>query len=102
MRNSPSFDVDHEAHLFAAANGLGNAGVKVFHSAYDRLGSGVPLTEIRLEALRAYEESKKETEVIVNSSRGKVISMLDCEPAERPVQSQQFRPDEDEDPRPAA
>ena len=47
------------------------------------------LRSTRIAAVLAF--SRKETERIVNRP-GNVISMDDCEPAERPVQSEQFRP----------
>lgn len=54
-------------------------------------------TECHLLAKRKLAEAP--TEKIENRTRGHVFSMLEYEPAELPVQSEQFRPDE---PDPAA
>jgi hypothetical protein len=111
MRNSPDFfvEVDFEANALAVRSH--NPGIKpeVMLELARRVlretrGFGKDQQTLELEYLarKHLRISKADTEVIVNASRGKTISMLDMEPAERPVQSQQFRPDEDEDPRPAA
>lgn len=44
-------------------------------------------------ALRVF--TKQETTRIVHKNQARTLSMGDYEPAERPVQSQQFRPDDD-------
>lgn len=99
------YDVEDEAYKFATSNGLGNAGVAMFKSAHTSMGFNAPLTLVRLEALRRYDESKKETEIIVNSVKNDTelcISFHDLEPAEPPVQSEQYRPHDWGDPHDAA
>jgi hypothetical protein len=70
----PSFDIEQEAYKFATANGLGNAGVRIFYNTLKRLGKNASLVDVRKESLRVYAESKVDTEVITKT-KDKVNSL---------------------------
>jgi hypothetical protein len=79
-----NFPVEDEAYKFATINGLGETGVRLFHASKYELGSKATVTQVRQRALEMLEASKAETEKIIRLP-------------ERPVQSQQFRPDDGPD-----